>query len=64
LSNDLETYLDGAFIIIKYHRNDAGHPTHTDFDRESSYFNFNLFPAYCRRISDLIGHFTYIDEDY
>lgn len=58
LTDDLHVILDRAFDLIRSTRNDAGHPTGKQVDRDTVRANFILFPTYCRRMYALIGHFS------
>ena len=58
LADDLETQLDGICNFIRTCRNDVGHPSGRKIDRSLAYANLRLFVPYCRRIYDLIEHFS------
>ena len=53
----LDIQLSGVFTLIRYTRNDAGHPTEREIGRDEAYGNLLLFPQYCKRVYDLIAHF-------
>ena len=57
LGNALDIQLSGTFTVIRYSRNDAGHPTGLAIDRDTAYGNLLLFPQYCKRVYGLIRHF-------
>jgi hypothetical protein len=55
LSDDLSLQFDGVFNLIRYYRNDAGHPTGTQIERMSAFTSLVLFVPYCKRVEDLIN---------
>jgi hypothetical protein len=55
LSDDLSLQFDGVFNLIRYYRNDAGHPTGTHIERMSAFTSLVLFVPYCKRVEDLIN---------
>jgi hypothetical protein len=55
LSDDLNLQFDGVFHLIRYYRNDAGHPTGTRIERMSAFTSLVLFVPYCKRVEDLIN---------
>lgn len=57
LKDALDIQLSGVFTLIRYTRNDAGHPTGATVDRDTAHANLLLFPRYCKRVYDLIGYF-------
>lgn len=57
LRDALDIQLSGIFTLIRYSRNDAGHPTGRIVDRDMAHANFLLFPSYCKRVYDLIEYF-------
>jgi hypothetical protein len=57
LKDALDIQLSGIFTLIRYSRNDAGHPTSRMIDRDIAHGNLLLFPQYCKRVYDLIGYF-------
>ena len=54
LGDDLNLQFDGVFNLIRFYRNDAGHPTGTQIERESAFTSLVLFVPYCKRVEDLI----------
>ena len=54
--DSLDLHLSGVFTLLRYTRNDAGHPTERSIDRQTAYANHLLFPQYCKRVYDLIAH--------
>jgi hypothetical protein len=57
LKDALDIQLSGIFTLIRYSRNDAGHPTGRMIDRDMAHGNLLLFPHYCKRVYDLINYF-------
>ncbi len=57
LYDALDIQLSGIFTLIRYSRNDAGHPTGRVIDRDMAHGNLLLFPQYCKRVYDLIEYF-------
>jgi hypothetical protein len=57
LTDALDIQLSGIFTLIRYSRNDAGHPTGRVVDKDMAHGNLLLFPQYCKRIYDLIEYF-------
>jgi hypothetical protein len=55
LSDDLNLQFDGVFNLIRFYRNDAGHPTGTKIERTSAFTSLVLFVPYCKRVEDLIN---------
>jgi hypothetical protein len=55
LGDDLNLQFDGIFNLIRYYRNDAGHPTGTRIERMSAFTSLVLFVPYCKRVEDLIN---------
>jgi hypothetical protein len=55
LGDDLNLQFDGVFSLIRFYRNDAGHPTGTRIERVSAFTSLVLFVPYCRRVEDLIN---------
>ncbi len=55
LSDDLNIQFDGVFNLIRFYRNDAGHPTGTQIERMSAFTSLILFVPYCKRVEDLIN---------
>jgi hypothetical protein len=53
LGDDLNLQFDGVFNLIRYYRNDAGHPTGTRIERMSAFTSLVLFVPYCKRVEDL-----------
>lgn len=56
--NELDTWLQGVFQIIRLYRNDAGHPVTITFNAEDVYANLVLFRTYARYLSQLKAHFA------
>jgi hypothetical protein len=57
LKDALDIHLSGIFTLIRYSRNDAGHPTGRMVDRDTAHANLLMFPQYCTRVCALISHF-------
>lgn len=57
LKDALDIQLSGIFTLIRYSRNDAGHPTGRTVDRDMAHGNLLLFPQYCKRVYELIEYF-------
>jgi len=55
LGDDLNLQFDGVFNLIRYYRNDAGHPTGARIERMSAFTSLVLFVPYCRRVEDLVN---------
>ena len=56
LLDALDIHLSGIFTLIRYTRNEAGHPSGRDVDRETAKANLELFPGYCERVYGLLSH--------
>lgn len=57
LKDALDIQLSGIFTLIRYSRNNAGHPTGRVIDRDMAHANLLLFPQYCKRVYALIEYF-------
>lgn len=49
--------LTGVFQMIRYNRNNAGHPTGKSVEKETLFANLQVFIPYCKYIYDLIQYF-------
>ena len=58
LGDHLGNILDRTFDIIRTTRNDAGHPSGNTIKKETVHANLLLFPIFCKRIYELIEHFS------
>jgi len=58
LGDELHTFLDRVFDLIRTTRNEAGHPTGKRIELETIHANLLLFPSYCKRVYGLINHFS------
>jgi hypothetical protein len=58
LGDNLHVILDRVFDLIRTTRNDAGHPTGKQIEREAVYANLLLFPGYSKRVYGLIGYLS------
>ena len=56
LRADVDTYLTSIFNLIRYSRNDLGHPSPKTFDREEAYAHLYVFGRYCTYMYRLINH--------
>jgi len=54
LRDALDINLEGIFTLLRYARNETGHPTVRDVPREQVFVNFGLFIPYCERVHGLI----------
>lgn len=50
--------LTGIFQMIRYNRNQAGHPTGTSIDKDTLFANLQVFIPYCKYIYSLIDYFS------
>lgn len=57
LQDALDIQLSGIFTLIRYSRNDAGHPTGTPVDRDTAHANLLIFRQYCKRVYALLDYF-------
>ena len=55
-SENLETFLNGVFHVIRHYRNLSGHPTDKKITREVAFCNLQIFPSYASHINNLIEH--------
>jgi hypothetical protein len=55
LQDGLDVELNAIFDIIRNQRNDAGHPTGKDIERERAYANLMVVPIYFRKVYSIIG---------
>ena len=58
IKEDLDTQFAGILSIIRTFRNQAGHPTGKIIDREQTFVLLHLFVPYCKKMYQLIAHFT------
>jgi hypothetical protein len=56
LRDALDIQMSGIFTLIRYSRNDAGHPTGRIIDRDTAHANLLLLPQYCKRIYGLMAY--------
>lgn len=54
LADGLDITLNAVFEMIRSQRNDAGHPTGREVSREQTYASLVIFPAYIKKVYDLI----------
>ena len=57
LRQDLYSYLDGLFSLVRITRNDAGHPTGTAIPRNMLFAHLQAFPDYAKRMMTVTDHF-------
>jgi len=57
LINDSDNWLDRIFDLIRYYRNDIGHPTGTEIPRALAFANLQLFSLYVKKVYGLIEYF-------
>jgi hypothetical protein len=57
IADALDIQISGVFTLIRYGRNDAGHPTGSEVDRDVVHGNLLLFPGYCQRVYGLLDYF-------
>ncbi len=58
LQESIGTELDAIFHAIRRTRNDAGHPTGRNIEREEAYAQLQLFPVYAKCTYALIDWLT------
>jgi hypothetical protein len=58
IKEDLDTHFSGILSIIRTFRNQAGHPTGKIIDREQAYVLMQLFIAYCKKMYQLMAHYS------
>jgi len=56
LRENLDTSLVSIFNIVRYARNDSGHPTGNATSRDEAYANLYVFGRYCVYMCQLISH--------
>jgi hypothetical protein len=58
IKEDLDTNFSGVLSIIRNFRNESGHPTGKIIDREQAYVLLQLFIPYCKKMYQLIAHYS------
>jgi hypothetical protein len=58
IKEDLDTQFAGILSVIRTLRNQAGHPTGKIIDREQTFVLLHLFVPYCKKMYQLIAHFS------
>jgi len=58
VKEDLDTNFAGILAIIRTFRNESGHPTGKIIDREQMYILLNLFIPYCKKMYQLMEHYS------
>lgn len=54
ISENLESEIGGIFNLIRYQRNDAGHPTGKQTTRDEVFVSLRLFRIYCSKLYKLV----------
>lgn len=54
LQEGLDVELNANFDIIRNQRNDAGHPTGKEIERERAYANLVVIPVYFKKVYSII----------
>lgn len=54
LREDIDVQLNAIFSIIRHQRNEVGHPTGAQINREQAQANLTVFLTYIRKVYDLI----------
>lgn len=57
LKDNYTNTLTGVFQMIRYNRNDAGHPTGKSIDKEALFASLQVFIPYCKFIYNMIEYF-------
>ena len=57
LKESLETYLTGLFQVIRYQRNDSGHPKFVEMERELLHATIIAIPSQLEKMYQLIKYF-------
>lgn len=57
LKENYSNTLTGVFQMIRYNRNNAGHPTGKAIDKDTLFANLQVFVPYCKYIYDLKSYF-------
>jgi hypothetical protein len=58
IKEDLDTHFAGILSIIRTFRNQSGHPTGKIIDREQAYVLMQLFIPYCKKMYQLMVHYS------
>jgi len=58
VKEDLDTEFSGILSLIRNYRNESGHPTGRIIGREQCYVLLQLFIPCCRKVYQLIEHFS------
>ena len=56
LRDALDPLWSGLSGLVRYTRDDAGHPVVRAVDRSTVHANLLLYPQYCKQVYELIGH--------
>lgn len=54
ISENLESEIRGVFNLIRYQRNDSGHPTGKKVSRDEVFTSLRLFKIYCSKLYQLV----------
>jgi len=52
--NEFNEIIDSVFTMIRYYRNDAGHPSGKEISKNTAYINMSIFPHYTKIIYSLM----------
>ncbi len=58
IKGDVEIHFASILNIIRNYRNESGHPSGKIIDREEAYVLLLLFPHYCKKMYQLIAHYS------
>lgn len=58
VKEDLDVHFAGILSIIRNYRNQSGHPTGKIIDREQMYVLLHLFISYCKKMHQLMDHYS------
>lgn len=58
LKNNIEQTLNGIYDLIKKGRDDSGHPTGIDINREEIFASFSVLPLYLERVQKMINFYN------
>ena len=56
IADSLDTALVSIFNLVRYSRNDVGHPTGRTIRKDEAFANLHVFPHYCKYMYELINH--------
>ncbi len=58
IRENLDTHFTGILSIVRTFRNQSGHPTGKIVDREQAYVLLQLFVPYCKKMYQLMDHYS------